>query len=258
MKLTEKSSWFNITMILFVLLIFFSDKRANATEYIIGVEDLDYLPYYTVTPDGNYSGFAKELLDTFARENGYRFSYRPLPLKRLFKSLVNGKIDFKFPDNPLWKNKMKAGHSVIYSASVVKTIDGLLILPENAMNNTFKIKTIGTIMGFTPWLFQEGAARNQFQISENSSLTGLFKQVLNGRIDAAYANPVVAAYFLEHKLNNQNGLVFDNTRPFTVSLYHMSTIRHIEIMKQFDHFLQVKKREIDQLKHSYKISEAVE
>ncbi len=40
--------------------------------FTIGVEELDYMPYYSGVTK-KYSGFAKELFDAFGEEYGYTF-----------------------------------------------------------------------------------------------------------------------------------------------------------------------------------------
>lgn len=79
---------------------------AFSAEYTVGVEAINYAPFYS-DEGGDYSGFARDLLDLFAERQGCRFVYKPLPVKRLFSSLLNKSVDFKFPDNPDWQMTMK-------------------------------------------------------------------------------------------------------------------------------------------------------
>ena len=47
----------------------------------VGVELQPYQPYSDVE-NGEYRGYARDLLDAFAAEYGYRFVYMPLPVRR--------------------------------------------------------------------------------------------------------------------------------------------------------------------------------
>lgn len=94
--------------IISMISIILASSPVTATErhFNVGVEELDYLPYYT-SKGNNYQGYARELLDAFAKERGYTFDYKPLPVKRLFQSLLKKQVDFKFPDNPNWQSDLK-------------------------------------------------------------------------------------------------------------------------------------------------------
>lgn len=59
-------------------------QSVAAREYVTGVEDLAYSPIYT-TRHGRYEGYARDLLDSF-----YTFSYRALPIKRLYADFFPG------------------------------------------------------------------------------------------------------------------------------------------------------------------------
>jgi polar amino acid transport system substrate-binding protein len=49
---------------------------------------------------GNYAGYARDVLDTFAAQYGHTFSYKPMPVARLWDEyLVQKSVDIKFPDN---------------------------------------------------------------------------------------------------------------------------------------------------------------
>ena len=75
--------------------------------YTIGVEATDYMPI-SKGDDGKYSGYAKELLDTFASKNGHKFTYTPLPVARLIDVFaVKKSLDLKFPDNAYWAKEVK-------------------------------------------------------------------------------------------------------------------------------------------------------
>ncbi|WP_445945097.1 hypothetical protein [Shewanella sp.] len=114
--------------LLAILITFGLNHSVFAREFVIGVEDIEYYPIYAKR-DGDYAGFARELFDAFGAANGHSFQYKPLPIKRLFSDFLGNKLDFKFPDSPYWQTDMKADKNVIYSASVLEYIDGVLVPP---------------------------------------------------------------------------------------------------------------------------------
>jgi len=62
-------------------LLFVAD--AQAEHYVIGVEALPFSPHYSLDPQGQYQGFAREVFDLFAAHSGVQLSYRPMPVDRL-------------------------------------------------------------------------------------------------------------------------------------------------------------------------------
>ena len=99
----------------------------QAETYVVGVENAAFLPYSTVDAQGQYGGYARELLDRFASSAGVTFVYRPLPSAGLLDALLKGDVDFKYPDSPAWGEAAKAGQALSYSAGTSDFIDGVLV-----------------------------------------------------------------------------------------------------------------------------------
>lgn len=118
-----------------------------------------------------YQGFAREFFDMFGRKKGFTFTYQPLPVKRLYKSLLTNTIDFKFPDSPFWQKEIKEGKNIIYSKPVVGFIDGVMVLPANKGKGADKLNKLGTILGFTAWDYMDRIKAGTIKISENNSFT---------------------------------------------------------------------------------------
>lgn len=228
--------------------------KSVAGDYVVGVENLDYLPYYSGVND-SYKGYAKDLLDAFAKNNGHTFTYRALPVRRLFKSLMNETIDFKFPDNPDWQSEIKNKKKVIYSNTTLMAIDGVMVLPGQKGKGIKNLKNLGTVMGFTPWTYKESIDKGEIIVSENPSFKGLLTQVIKGRISGAYINTVVADYQLKTVLKKPGALVFDPELPFDKNSYLLSTIKHKEVLDSFNQFLSKNQGFIKRLKSKYNIVE---
>lgn len=226
--------------------------------YIIGVEQIQYLPHYTY--DGQeYSGFSRELFDMFAKDKGIAFQYRILPINRLFKEFLADKsqLDFKFPDSPMWKQDLKKDIKVNYSDSVVSYIDGVMVTPENLGKGKDKLKQLGTARGFTAWDYLDDIKKKEVKIVENNSFAGLLKQVIAGRVDGAYINIAVAHYQLKYVLSKTGALVFDKDLPHTKSSYYLSSVKHPELIKDFNKFMKSKAGDIAVLKQKFGVESLV-
>ncbi len=234
------------------LMCFSSVVFAQKTSFIIGVEDLHYLPFYS-TETGDYTGYARELLDAFGREYGYTFEYKAVPVTRLFHNFINGNVDFKFPDNPYWQSDLKEGKNVVYSDSAADYIDGVMVLPANKGIGVGRLKKLGIITGFTAWDYLSLIESGAVTTVGNSSFSGLLRQVINRRVNGAYMNPAVALYTLDNSLNKANALVFDPDLPHTKSSYFLSTIKYPEIIEKFNSFMVRKKDLVDRLKRKYRL-----
>ncbi|MBF0120143.1 MAG: transporter substrate-binding domain-containing protein [Desulfobacterales bacterium] len=243
--------------LMFTLLLVFLFSQISFSEekkFVIGVENLDYLPYQTVV-NNDYQGFARELLDLFAQNKGYKFTYRPTPVKRLFIEFLNGEIDFKYPDNPNWKGDLRKGINISYSNSIVNFIDGVMVLPERKEMKIDGLKTLGTVLGFTPWDYLDLINSKSISLQENPNIFGLLQMVILKRIDGAYVNIAVANYQLETNLKSTQSLTFASNLPHTKGNYFVSSIKHPEILKEINQFLEEKKEEINNLKKKYKLQD---
>lgn len=233
--------------------LIFCAGNVSAKTFKIGVEDLKYYPHYN-NVDGEYGGFAREILDAFATSKGYKFVYKTTPIKRLFKNFLKGAVDFKYPDNSYWSADLKKGKKVIYSSPVVSYIDGLMVPPKAKGNGISNINKIGTVRGFTPWTYLGMIEQGKVKVVENNSFVSLLKKTLKGRVQGAYLNVSVAKYHLKHTLKKPGTLVFDDGLPHTKSAYYFSTIKHPKVMKEFNLFLKKDRKTVNKLKRKYNLS----
>jgi len=218
--------------------------------YVVGVEALDYYPHYRGENAG-FSGFAREVLDAFARHQGYRFDYRPLPVARLNKTFFAGELDFKYPDNPNWQANRRKGLDIHYSAPVASYTDGVLLLPANRGKGVDNLTTLGTVRGFTPWAYLDAIAQGTLKVREVTTFRQSLQQGISRRVDGVYMNIEVGRYQLERVLKQPGALVFDETLPHSRSAYRLSSIRHPATLEAFNAFLQSNATEIEALKDKY-------
>lgn len=240
-----------ILPILVVTLTLTLGTAVQAAQYTVGVEDLSYYPHYT-TENGEYRGFARALLDAFAKDNGHTLVYKKLPVNRLFAELIKGGVDLKYPDNAYWSKEMKAGSNVTYSEPIVEYIDGASVKPAAKGKGVDAISKLGTVRGFTAWSWMGRIDAKQVSVSENNSLEGLIKQGIKGRVDAVYGNVAVIRHQLsELKLDGQ--LVFDESLPHSKDFYYMSTTTKPKLIDEFNAWLASNTDKVSALKQQYKI-----
>ncbi len=227
--------------------------HAEAQSYVVGVENLAFLPHYTTDQQGHYQGFARELFDLFATTSGVQLEYRPLPVAALLPALLQGEIDFKYPDNSAWALAQKLDKNLSYSQPVVNYVDGVLVRPQQLGRGLDQLKRLAVVNGWTPWGYQPRIAAQQMQLLQSNSLPQMIKQTLKKDADGAYFNVVVASYYLDNLRATPGALVFDPQLPYTLSTFNLSTLKHPELLQRFDRFLVEQQAEIAALKTKYQV-----
>lgn len=218
-----------------------------AERYVVGVENIDYRPYQA-GHTGVFEGFGRELLDAFAAEAGIVFEYRPLPPPRLLASLLQDRVDFKYPDDPGWAPEARAGQVIHYSQPIVAYLDGTLVRPERLEQPASMLRVLGTVVGFTPLAWRESLDSGAVTLRENADFGALFQQVLSERVDGAYANVAVARDQSQRLLGRPDALVFDRRLPSARGDYRLSTRRHPEVIERFDRWLVEHADRVSELK----------
>lgn len=238
-------------------LIFPAGSAFGKTKYVIGVQNFEeYLPYSSYDKDSKeYTGFNRQILDMFAKSKGYTFIYRALPLKRLGKDYIKGKVDFKYPDNKYWAAGLKKGKDIKYSSPVVNYIDGVLVRPERKGMGVENLKVMGIVRGFTPFTYLKRIKSGEVKVLENNNIAGLLKQVNKKRIDGAYFNVAVTQHYLK-KLPDIK-ISFDSSLPHAKSTRHLSSFKYPKLIKEFSAFLKSNKGKVDALKAEYKVEEGI-
>ncbi|MEN3812517.1 hypothetical protein ABH309_22245 [Chromobacterium piscinae] len=233
---------------------------AAASSFVVGVEEIDYYPLHSCV-NGKFSGYGRDLLDAFAKQSGYSFTYTPLPVSRLFHTFLNdSSIDFKYPDNPHWQADLKKGKSIFYSAPVINVIEGLLVKPEKVDQlSSASLRAIVTMRGFTPWPFEQAMRQKinngTIRVYQEDSFSKVIGLGMTGHYDAIYASPIVINYYLDEIVHKPGALVFDRKLPFESNDFSLSSIRQGEVIKQFNEFLEKNQPLIIELKRKYRLPE---
>ena len=230
---------------------------AHAQTYVVGVEKAEFMPYSRVDDQGRYSGYARELLDSFATSTGITLEYRPLAPADLLAALLSGEVDFKYPDNSLWGAAAKADKNLSYSASTVDYIDGVLVLPLQKGKSIQQLKRLAVVDGWSPQEYSAPINAGQMTQVGSTDLTTLIRSVIKKQADGAYYNVEVALYALNNSYKQTNALLFDANLPYSRGSYHLSTLRHGAVLKRFDQFLQQQSAQVLALKSKHRVEENI-
>ena len=234
-----------------------SDKL-HAKEYIIGVEDVSYYPFYDFSAkQSNQKSFSKELLSTFFQQHGYKFKFVPLPVKRFDKWFAEENIDFKFPDNVRWRSAESRRLNTLYSTPILYLTTGSFVLKKNKHVPEQAIKRLGTLYGFYPTLWVERVRNNSIEIVESKSTFSLVKHLLHGNLDAINIEKNVIDHVLKGMGREKDEIVLNLQAKHERYAFHFSTILHPEILQEFNEFLNTHSKQIAELKRKYGIIEAL-
>lgn len=230
---------------------------ANAESYVVGVEDAQFLPYSTVDAQGQYSGYARDLLDRFAASAGITLVYRPIAPAQLLGELLNGNVDFKYPDNTAWGAADRVAKKISYSAATADYIDGVLVAPAQHGKGLSQLKRLALVTGWTPQQYEAAIAAGQITQVDSDSLPVMMRSTIKKQADGAYYNVEVALYSLNHSNKTINALQFDAGLPYSRGSYHLSTIRQPALLKRFDQYLLEHNDEVAALKMKYQVEENI-
>ena len=223
---------------------------AEPARLTVGVERIDYPPFGSFH-HGDYEGFARDVLDSFAIEYGYTLVYVALPVKRLYQEFLETRtLDLKFPDSADWHPGSRKGLNITYSAPVCEFTDGILVKPEDVGKGMARIRILGILAGFKPWLLDPPIDPKRIKISENMSISGLLGKGLRGRVDGVYANVEVARHLLEN-MGLRNRLVLDPGLPHMTGHYRLSTIKHPRALREFDEFMEKRPELMESLRRKH-------
>ncbi|MEA9355993.1 transporter substrate-binding domain-containing protein [Bacteriovorax sp. PP10] len=237
-------------MLLFLSLI--SASAFALPVYTVGVEDIDYMPIFSSTHNPeNFKGYARDVLDRFAKSEKIEFRYVALPVKRFIYVYQSGKLDFAFPDNPNWNLPKKDNLNIIYSNPIITFQDAIFVRPEKLGLGIEKMKVLGTLKGFSAWKFQKYIDSGKMRVESTHAPESLIHMALLGRVDGINMAQQVARYHLK-KIGNEKGLVPDpQLLPSQDSYYYFSTLHHPEIIKKLNLFLKKDAANIHELKNKY-------
>lgn len=248
----------NIKKICLTLFLSFTNINLSYTqEFIIGVEEVSYYPLFDFSAtDTSKPSFSRDILKEFFEQHNYSYRFMALPIKRFNKWYEDKGIDFKFPDNVRWQNYKNNKTNIIFSRSVIKLMAGSYVLESNATYKRNDIKKLGTIFGFVPTLWLDKVEGKELELIEENTPFSIIKHILHGNIDATNIDANVIRHNLK-LVEKPKAIVLNTNIYHEVFSYHLSSIEHPEIIKQFDTFIQNNPELIQQIKKKHDIIEAL-
>ena len=249
------ASWMPICLAIFFLISLPAQALAkdDADPLIIGVESNDYYPHYQLR-NGEIQGFVKDLFARFSQDTGQAVQLRSIPLRRLLIELRRNRVHFKYPDNPKW-NSQEKGEDFTHSQPIVRYIDGTLVLPDHLGEPPQDLKTLGTLVGFTPWPYNDRIEEGDLFIYQGTTLEGVIRRTIRNETGGIYANIDVARYLMTHVMGLPDVVVFDPARPHTVSYYATSTVHQTEMLEKFNSWLSRSETFRRNLETKYQVGE---
>lgn len=216
-----------------------------------GVEITDYSPYYYLDHKHRYQGAARDVFDLFANTLNIAATYEPMTVPRLFNEFFKGNVDLKFPDNPLWYASSKTEVDVFYSDPIFQVNESLLVLHEPPLEfGAQDIKQVGAISGFTLPGIAKHISNNEFEMINTQKVEQLIHMLVSKRVQGVYFNEDVAlklakGMYPEQKLKRHPEF------PAFKYAYHLSSIKHPNLIKKFNKFLNSHKSHIAKIKKRY-------
>ena len=229
----------------------------TATPLMIGVENIEYLPYYDGSDQqgSNYYGFSEQLLKLFANSYGYKFDFYSLPINRLYKDfIVQDYIDFKYPDNPQWHQDYKKKYAeikpVTYSNKILTTVTGIASLKKSIVLS--ECLSFAKVRGFTSQSYKTYFDKKEIEVTETADTSELISLLILKRVDCIYISHDVLQYQLSKEFADA-AIYFQNHLRVDEQNFYLSSIKHPEIILQFNQFLSRSSHEIAILKKRFKI-----
>jgi len=242
-----------------VFCIFFNAKDVYAKNaecskdkpLIIGVQNINYSPHYDFVTENSHAYF-NALIAWLAKETNCKFIIKALPIKRLQLSFKHRQIDFMYPDNPTWHNKLEAER--FYSVPVTTALGGTMVKQNNIGIDVAQFKKLAFPRGFSPVAWYELSDKKQLAFKEVSTPVAALKMVITNRADGADIELNVANFLI--KKYQLEPLVLAEKLPFTPTNFHLSTYNKIHTLKAINALIATNPQFISTLKRQYNLIES--
>jgi polar amino acid transport system substrate-binding protein len=227
-----KGYYLSLTAFLLMLLVSSGTALANDNRVLkVGIEDIEYYPHLSI--GYRESSFAEIVLKRFFKEQGYKVVFVPLPVKRFNNWFLTGDVDFKYPDNSVWRQDEKHDTDITYS---LPSVSGVIRTKENRGKPFSEIRNVGTILGFFPQMWYDKIKTGEMELLEESNPRTVVKLPIKGLVDAIGIDFSVVHYYLG-ELGLQNKLLMDPCLPNTRVGFSLSTINKQEIIFELNQFI---------------------
>lgn len=239
---------------LLLVLISFAAHAQPSRTFIVGTQNFDYFPHYNFNSQRD-KGFAWAVLQAFAKEQGIRFEYMPLPTARLERELLKGTIDFAYPDNARWTRDEKDSHKKSYSTPVALSVAGTMVRKERQGRGMDAFKTLAYPKGFVPAKWLPVFEQNPIRVFKTTDAKTSLQAVIMGNADGADIEYHVSQHLLS-VIGQPERLVLDPELPISFVDFKLSTRFHGDILSAFNAFMRGHQAEIERLRTHYGLSDS--
>jgi polar amino acid transport system substrate-binding protein len=221
-------------------------QAQKTVSYLVGMPDTQLYPQYW-NVGGHLDGYLPRLLRRFAADSKINLELKPYPIRRYLLEFKGGRLDMILPSNPAWAEG-SAGPAIVFSESVMQSRAGFISLTADIQPST--VKYVATLAGYTiSFLANPNTPFKSARISYVNDVNSAMLVLASKRTDVAYLhfdaaqewirmNPNVKAVFHFH---HQYSELYD---------YHMATIRHPQIVHEFNRWLQKNPGALNEIKAS--------
>lgn len=228
-------------------------SAADERSFIVGVEDIEYLPYYSPGKMRGFTGIAHDILHAFADSHDYRIEFRAMPVLELCQELEAGRIDFKFPFDQNWHCPGLKIEGTRQSLGFISYHDGVMIRPEHQEKTLTDFRILGTLTGFTPVGYDKAIAEGQLQVKEYARVDQLLQGAIEGEVQLAFLAKEVAKFSL--RVSGQTRELMIAARlPVLRSMYRIGTKKHPEVIREFDQWALKNEERIRYIARLYGVS----
>lgn len=228
-----------------------SKQDDKIVTYTIGISDINHYPYFSLTKNED-RGFAWSILESFAKQQGIKFEYKVLPITKLQYELEHAGIDFIFPDNPIWVRFKDSANPNIYSASIVQAVAVSYTTKYKEDYTIEQIKKVAIPFGYTSSQWFD--AIKKYNI-ETLPVSDLLQGLYSLRISNTDATDI--EYNIANYLTKQNPywnqVTIARNLPSAPVNYHLSSIKHIQVLEEISDFISNNKDLILHYKNQYNI-----
>ncbi|MDX1453424.1 MAG: hypothetical protein R3183_12770 [Oleiphilaceae bacterium] len=217
-------------------------------EYLVAFPEGNYYPHYDSTR-GEMKGFLPSLLNRFEQDSAITFSLRGMPIKRYQSLIATGEVDFIMPSNPAWSDTESG--PLVFSGVVMISRSGFV---RRSSQLGKPIELVATVTGYRlpdinpQYLFAQ--PKVVYTVDTFASLNMLRA----GRVDAVYAHlDFVRQWVRSH--HNVEAIYLDADAGFDNFSYHLATLKHTQVIRRFDQWMQQNRPTILQLMREYSVGE---
>ena len=228
-------------------------EEPSGETIVIGLEEFEIYPYGTPSETEIYTGYLRDLMESFAADRGASLELVVWPAKRLQIGFKDGEIDLYVVDHPQWAKEYKVGLDMTYSRVVAVALDGFLVLPGREGETLGKggIERLSLVRGTTPVEFLEQARGEGIVVDYAPDFEQLVRSLLLGRADAIYSNVAITRHVLEVLGKDPAAVSWSSALPRAKAFFYISSATRPDLIADFDHWLETHPVQVRDLKQRY-------